>query len=595
MSRSRYRAHPLVLRCVQVRAVTDVTPRMRRVTVGGEQLGAFTRDGMSFPAFAAPAFDDHIKLIFAPGADITDALPRQQENGIDWLPSEHRVTRDYTPHHHDPQALEMQLDFVVHTDGDASGPAEHWVRSAQPGDDLWFAGPKASTVMPDDVAELLLIGDETAIPAIARFFAERPLDVPTRAILVVASQNAMQDIAIGDGDRLDWVIGAPGDRDALLTAVTDAAPVRRPAYVWASAESRALLPLRRLVTRDWGIPKSHTDITGYWHIRDEPADAAADGESPSAGVPVMPIGSPVAWMATRAALRLGVIDTLAGGGRSRGEVATATTIPVASLDSLLGVLVPCGVLGVRGDEIVLGPVGERFLDDEHAREEFDGLYAEQVLALGGLADALQAGRPAWAEHKGDTLRTHVAASAENYAELVEEAEGLVFLMPALAALPLWSRCSRIAIGGPAALVVADGLRTGGVRAALTVVEEPAPLAALRSDDPPPGVDFADEWGAPDAAVLAGAVEHRTDDEIIEHLEWVRAATDTLLLVESTEADALNARAAEMAVVALGAVGAPPRTGADLKRLAHAAGWSVASATALGWGVECLELSPTQPG
>ncbi|WCB38540.1 hypothetical protein [Gordonia polyisoprenivorans] len=68
-----------------------------------------------------------------------------------------------------------------------------------------------------------------------------------------------------------------------------------------------------------------------------------------------------------------------------------------------------------------------------------------------------------------------------------------------------------------------------------------------------------------------------------------------MLVESTEADALNARAAEMAVVALGAVGAPPRTGADLKRLARAAGWSVASATALGWGVECLELSPTQPG
>ena len=203
MSRSRFRAHRLVVRCVQVLAVEDVTPRMRRVRVGGEQLGPFERDGMSFPAFAIPGFDDHIKLIFAPDGDIAEALPQQLENGIDWQPSEVRVTRDYTPHSYDAKACQMSLDFVVHGGHEATGPAEQWARSAKVGDELWFVGPKSSTEIPDDIEEILLIGDETAIPAIARFFAERDLDVPARAIITVKTEDAVQRIAVREGDRIE--------------------------------------------------------------------------------------------------------------------------------------------------------------------------------------------------------------------------------------------------------------------------------------------------------------------------------------------------------------------------------------------------------
>lgn len=60
-----YTTHPLVLRRVTVRRVHEVTPRMRRVVLGGDDLAAFTRDGTAHPAFAAPGFDDHIKLILA--------------------------------------------------------------------------------------------------------------------------------------------------------------------------------------------------------------------------------------------------------------------------------------------------------------------------------------------------------------------------------------------------------------------------------------------------------------------------------------------------------------------------------------------------
>ncbi|NEE47977.1 siderophore-interacting protein, partial [Streptomyces sp. SID8455] len=89
--------HPLVLRRVTVRRVHQVTPRMRRVVLGGEDLAAFTRDGIGRPAFAAPGFDDHIKLILAADGDVHAALPAQLPHGIEWTPAEHRLTRDYTP------------------------------------------------------------------------------------------------------------------------------------------------------------------------------------------------------------------------------------------------------------------------------------------------------------------------------------------------------------------------------------------------------------------------------------------------------------------------------------------------------------------
>jgi NADPH-dependent ferric siderophore reductase len=592
MNRSRYRAHPLVLRCVQVRRVEDITPRMRRVTVGGPQLGEFTRDGMTFPAFDAPMFDDHVKLIFAPGGDIADAVPHQSENGIDWRPSEHRETRDYTPHHHDPAALEVSFDFVVHTsDRHAGGPAEAWARSAQPGDDLWFVGPKASTIIPDDVDEMILIGDETAVPAIDRFFTERPVDGPARAIITISDYRARQDILTRTGDSVTWVLAEPGDRDAFTAAVASVPAPRGVGYVWAAAESRALLALRRHISREWGILKSHTDITGYWHIRDEPG-VDADTESDTSATRAE-IGSPVPWLATRAALKLGLLDAVAAGPRDRAELADSLNVAAAQIDPVINVLLDAAVLRLDGDKISIGEYGERLVDDDHAREEFDSLYADQVLALAGLADAVTARRSAWEHRTGATLRRHVASAADRYDELVDEADGLTFLMPALARLPLWRGYSDISIGGPAALVVADGLRDGGVKASMRIVEEAEPLSALRRADSQGDKDFGEEWTRTDVMVLASACEHRTDDEVIGHLRELVEIADSLILVESTEPDALNTRATEMALVHLGAVGVPPRTQVDIERLTTAAGWSIVTSTPLGWGVDCIELTPTE--
>src|SRR5699024_9652011 len=95
---------PLVLRNVTVERVTRLNPRTLRVRVTGPELAEFERDGIRLPAFTSPGFDDHVKLIFSTGGDLTEALPVQREHGIDWPRCDHRAGRDYTVRSFDPLA-----------------------------------------------------------------------------------------------------------------------------------------------------------------------------------------------------------------------------------------------------------------------------------------------------------------------------------------------------------------------------------------------------------------------------------------------------------------------------------------------------------
>jgi hypothetical protein len=61
----RLTVHPLTLREVEVAKVTDLTPGMRRITLAGERLGAFTSaNGFPQPGFESTGFDDDIRLVF---------------------------------------------------------------------------------------------------------------------------------------------------------------------------------------------------------------------------------------------------------------------------------------------------------------------------------------------------------------------------------------------------------------------------------------------------------------------------------------------------------------------------------------------------
>ncbi|MEU9635296.1 siderophore-interacting protein [Streptomyces tendae] len=581
-ARRAFTTHPLVLRRVTVRRVLDVTPRMRRVVLGGEQLGAFTRDGMDHPAFAAPGFDDHVKLILASDGDVRAALPAQLPHGIEWTPAENRLTRDYTPRRVDPAAGEVDLDFVTHGDG----PAAAWARAARVGDELWFVGPKSSLRLPERPDWILLAGDETALPAIGRFLDERPVDAPAHVLVTVADDTARQKLALREGDTVRWVLAEPGDAAALEAAVRALPLPAGEGYAWAAAESRALLPVRRYLGRECGMPKERLNITGYWH-REEATATAQAPEAPTGGE-AAPVPSPVPWLVTRAALRLGLVDAVADApGVALGALAGRLGVPAPRVGVLLPLLAAHGVVVGGPDGLRLGPAGEELLDD-HAREEYTGHEAELLLSLAELAPALLEGGSPWQRASGATLHDTVVRDAERYGELVEECEQLAFLLNGLTADPLWAGVGTCLLTGPGSAAVVAALDDAGRRPRLRIAEDEVPAAALRAYvAAPERIDWS--GGPADVAVAAKALAHRTDDEAAALLTRLAAWAPTAVLVEASRPDGLSPHAAEAALHAYAATGSPLRDSPALEALAHRTGWHVDHVIALGWGTEATVL------
>ncbi len=169
----RLTVRPLTLREAEVVRVVDLTPGMRRVTLAGAQLGEFTSaNGFAQPAFDSSGFDDDIRLVFCYPGQAEPVLPVQKEKGID-LPRHPRpLAKAYTVRNWNPEAGELDVDFVKH----GIGVGTTWAYRAQPGDRVHFYGPSVSRALPVDADWFLVAGDDTAIPAIARLLDELPGD-----------------------------------------------------------------------------------------------------------------------------------------------------------------------------------------------------------------------------------------------------------------------------------------------------------------------------------------------------------------------------------------------------------------------------------
>ncbi|UED86757.1 siderophore-interacting protein [Streptomyces profundus] len=588
MTAPTLRTHPLVLRRLEVARTATVNARTVRVTLTGEQLDGFRAAGRAQPAFASPAFDDHVKIIFADGGRIEDALPVQLPHGIEWPRAENRLTRDYTPRAVRAEARELDLDFVL----GHQGPAAGWARRARPGDAVWIVGPKSSTVLPAGLDWIVLLGDETALPAVARFLEERPTTAPADVYLTIGDPAARVDLPTRPGDRVHWIEDPEHDQGTPLRLIRDHPWREGAGYVWGAGESRALLPVRRHLRNERGLDRARISVTGYWH-ESAPEPRAGPGGPP--GVPELGSAT-VAWFAVRAALRLSVLDTLAGAGRlPLPELAARAGVAPAGLGPLLAVLAARDIVELTADSVALGTAGAELVNDEHAREGFDGFDAEVLLSLAALDDTLRHGASGWARSHGATAWEAAAQDPEIYGEFVERGEALGFVLDALAAEPAVATAGHIALSGPGAAVVADVLRDRGVTARLTVTGSGTALGVLRPRVRSHGIGFVAGRVPADLAVSALALGPRTDEEAVAALASLRAVADTLLVVESLRPDELGQGAADQGVLRMALTGAPPRSPAAVRALAEAAGWRFDRGVALGWGYEALALTSTRGG
>lgn len=240
-------SHEIKRRKLEVLRVTDITPKMRRITLHGPDLNGFISLGP----------DDHVKLIFATTPEEQAAL----DNFIPGAPSDgpKPVMRDYTPRRYDAISGELDIDFVLH----GEGPAATWAAQAQPGQFLNIAGPRGSMIVPDIFDSYLLIGDETALPAIARRLEELPA---TRSALVVAEIADSGEQQVFDSKaQVDVIWIVRGEQDLVDVTRRLEMPEGK-LYAWIATESLLSRKLRRVLLGEFGLEEEFVKAAGYWRL-----------------------------------------------------------------------------------------------------------------------------------------------------------------------------------------------------------------------------------------------------------------------------------------------------------------------------------------
>lgn len=242
--------HPLKFRLLQVKRVVALTPHMVRVTFTGEDLDDFV----------SASFDDHIKVFFpAPGAD-KPALPSVGPDGP-VFDGERPIARDFTPRRYDRDARELDIEFALHE----AGPAATWAAQAQVGQYLGVGGPRGSFVIPTGFKWHVLIGDETALPAIARRLEELPAGTRVAALLEAADPSARIEFDTAADLYVEWHYRSDSafPSDAMLNGVRLLYLPEGEGYVWAAGESSSIRAVRdNLIAR--GVGKTRIRASSYW-------------------------------------------------------------------------------------------------------------------------------------------------------------------------------------------------------------------------------------------------------------------------------------------------------------------------------------------
>ena len=240
-------------RTAEVVRASWLTPSMRRVVFSGRDLRCLQE---------MPYTDHYLKLLFAPaGCDYRwpfdpDAL-RASEPAERWP-----VTRTYTVRSYDPLVNEMTLDFVVHGDEGLAGP---WAARAVPGDQIGFFGPGGGYAPDPSADSHLLVGDESALPAIAATL-DRLGDRARATVYVEVSGPADELPLSASADvHVTWVHrqGRPYG-EALAEAVCDAGVPAGDVQAFVHGNAEMIRRLRRYLFHEVKFNRQRVSMSGYW-------------------------------------------------------------------------------------------------------------------------------------------------------------------------------------------------------------------------------------------------------------------------------------------------------------------------------------------
>lgn len=237
-----------------VAATSWVTPTLRRISLRTDNLSAFA--GSEFT-------DRYVKLIFPkPGIRYSgDVDVRALRGSVP--PEELPDVRTYTALNPNITAGTLDIDFVIHGDEGIAGP---WAARAEIGDELLVNGPGGAYKADATADWHLLVGDESAFPAIAATVTALPRDAVARVLLVVDSPEHEPELALPSNGTLTFVYrdGSSTSPDlASALRALDWPSGRVHAFVHGEAEE-TMLGMRPYLRTERGLGRDQLSISGYW-------------------------------------------------------------------------------------------------------------------------------------------------------------------------------------------------------------------------------------------------------------------------------------------------------------------------------------------
>lgn len=286
----------MILARVSVRAVSRPSPSFVRIELGGRDLADFGVDG--------PLYDQRIKLVLPGPTGLPDLDPDRWWTDLQALPPEVRGhVRTYTVAdvHGHGAGTTIVVDVVLHPG--EHGPGSAWAAVARPGDEVLAVVPRRGhdfggiEFRPGGADRVLLVADETALPAVVQILRELPGGVSGSVFVEVPLGADVPDLPPPPGVTITWLprngrpVGAAAvaavsahlgfraegvedesvDPDVWETPTysssgeeVDAAAVADGRYAWIAGESAMVTTLRRHLVGRLGMPRSQVAFMGYW-------------------------------------------------------------------------------------------------------------------------------------------------------------------------------------------------------------------------------------------------------------------------------------------------------------------------------------------
>lgn len=237
----------------QVSARAEIHPRLCRLTVRG-------RDLVGFPA-GPPDQSVYLVVPRWPGSAPPVAADFEWSALERLTPEEHPVGAHYTVVERRPEVGELDLLVVQH----GNGPVARWVAGCSAGAPVALWGPSSSFSPPPSVAHLALVGDETALPAIAAALAWCPPGVEVQAVIEI--ERADHELPVARPEAVTWVHRAGVSRRSaclLLDEVRRWALPDHDRYVWGAGESRTMALLRHELRPRHRLARHEVCLMPYW-------------------------------------------------------------------------------------------------------------------------------------------------------------------------------------------------------------------------------------------------------------------------------------------------------------------------------------------